>query len=211
MPVLTSSDRLTIKSTLRHRPINPDTKLSESPRVPRASRTQTQKSLVSTPAPSDIPVWKHRKKHLAQWQLRGLLVGIGVGMLLAVTLGVLGQFLVGSIGTGLDDLHYGRPRTYQVDAVVGQGDKVAHPSHFIALNLSGQVEVIDFPAGNVSHARVYLGPHLYGSNVSLVPVTLQFIDNRHDHQPDMVILVRGSKIVFRNIGGTFHDPLPPGL
>ena len=40
---------------------------------------------------------------------RGLLVGIGAGMLLVVTLGVLGQFLVGWIETGLDDLHYGRP------------------------------------------------------------------------------------------------------
>ena len=70
------------------------------------------------------------------------------------------------------------PRTFQVDAVVGQGDSLVHPSHFIALNLHGQIEVIEFPGGDATHARIYLGPHLYGSNASLVPVTLQFVDSR---------------------------------
>jgi hypothetical protein len=206
MPVLTSSDRLTIKSTLRHRPISPNAKLSQPPRVPRASRTQTQKPAATTAAPIDIPVSKQVKKQQAQWRQRALLVGIGAGMLLAITLGVLGQLLVGWIGTSLDDLQYGRPRTSQVDAVVGQGDSNTHPSHFIALNLAGQVEVIDFPGGDASHAKVYLGPHLYGQNASLVPVTLRFVDSRHDHQPDMMVLFQGEQIIFRNSGGSFHVP-----
>ncbi len=207
MPVLTSSDHLTTKSTLRHRPISPGIKREELPLVPRASRTQTQKPSASRTAPVDVPVWKPGGKQQTPWRQRLLLVGMGFGMLLAVTLVVLGQFLVGWISTSWDDLQYGRPRTYQVDAVVGQGDSLAHPSHFLALNLAGQIEVIDFPAGDASHAKVYLGPHLYGSNASLVTVTLRFIDSRHDRQPDMVVLFQNEEIRFSNSQGSFHAPL----
>jgi hypothetical protein len=91
MPVVTSSDRLTTKSTLRHRPIHPRIKLEEPPRVPRASRTQTQKPSASRTAPVDVPVWKPGGKQQTQWRQRLLLVGMGFGMLLAVTLVVLGQ------------------------------------------------------------------------------------------------------------------------
>ena len=206
MPTLTSSDHLTTKSTLRHRPISPGSKLAEPPRVPRASRTQTHKPSAKTTAPVDMPIWKHGKKQQAQWQQRFLLVGAGVGMLFAVVLVLVGQLLVAWISMSLDDIHYGRPRTYQVDAVVGQGDSAAHPSHFIALNLNGQTEVIDFPGGDASHAKVYLGPHLYGQNANLVPVTVQFVDSRHDHHPDMDVLVQGERVVFTNTEGSFRAP-----
>ena len=171
MPVLTSTDRLTPKSTLRHRPIDPDTKATEPPRIPRASRTQTHKPSAAITIPIDVPVWKHSGKSQGEWRQHLLIVGIGVGMTFAVVLVVLGQVLIGWIGTAVNDLHYGRPRTYQVDAVVGQNDSVAHPSHFVALNLRGQIEVIEFPAGDATHAKIYLGPHLYGSEADLVPVT----------------------------------------
>ena len=61
-----------------------------------------------------------------------------------------------------DDLVYGRPRTFQVDAVVGHGDSAAHPSHFLVLNLSRQIEVIEFPGGDSAHAKIYTGPTLIG-------------------------------------------------
>jgi hypothetical protein len=118
----------------------------------------------------------------------------------------LGQLVIGWTQNTWDNLHYGYPRTYQIDAVVGQGDDAAHPSHFLAVNLHGQIEVIDLPAGDASHARIYLGPHLYGPDASLVPVTLQFVDSRHTHQPDMVVLFQGQHMVFRNATGTFHTP-----
>src|SRR6266481_6472822 len=40
---------------------------------------------------------------------------------------------------------YGMPRTYQIDEVVGDGDSAKHPTHFIFLNLSGRVEIIEIP------------------------------------------------------------------
>jgi hypothetical protein len=204
MPVLTSSDHLTTKSTLRHRPINPDAKLEESPRVPRASRTYTQKPSTHTTEPVHVAAPRSTRR-LPKMQ-RLLLIGVGIGMILAVLLTLVGQLLIGWIGTTLDDLHYGRPRTYQVDAVVGHNDSATHPSHFIALNLAGQVEVIEFPAGDAARAKIYLGPHLYGANADLVPVTVQFVDIYHDHLPEMVVQVQGEQVIFSNAQGAFHAP-----
>src|SRR5207302_7178556 len=50
-----------------------------------------------------------------------------------------------------DDLHYGYPRTYQTDARVGHND-AAMPSHFIALNLHGHLEVIECPGADCTKA-----------------------------------------------------------
>ena len=107
------------------------------------------------------------------------------------------------------DLHYGYPRTFQVDAVVGHGDNVAHPSHFLALNLQGRIEIIELPGGDAAHARIFVGPHLYGQNADLVPITLQFVDTRHNHHPDMLVVFEGTQLVFRNAQGTFEPTEPP--
>ena len=64
--------------------------------------------------------------------------------------------------------------------------------------------MIELPAGDASHAKIYLGPRLYGQNADLVPVTLQFVDNRHDHHPDMLVLFQGTRLVFHNTQGTFQ-------
>src|SRR5450755_2145618 len=207
MPTLTSTDRLTPKSTLRHRPIAATSEREEPPRVRRATRTQTQRpTATKTTAPADIPAWKPATRLQRRRQPRIPLVGIGIGMALAVVVVFLGQLAIGWIGRSLDDLRYGYPRTYQIDAVVGQGDDAAHPSHFLAVNLHGQIEVIDLPAGDASHARIYLGPYLYGPDAALVPVTLLFVDSHHDHHPDMLVLFQGQHMVFRNAQGSFHTP-----
>ncbi|HXR66947.1 MAG TPA: hypothetical protein VN729_13525 [Ktedonobacteraceae bacterium] len=78
----------------------------------------------------------------------------------------------------------------------------------MALNYHGQIEVIEFPGGDPTHARVFLGPQLFGSNSDLAPATLRFIDLNGDGKPDMVIEVQGSQIVFLNDQGSFR-PLKP--
>jgi len=45
----------------------------------------------------------------------------------------------------LDDLRYGRPRVFQLDTVVGHHDSKESPTHLLAINLGGQVEVIEWP------------------------------------------------------------------
>ena len=108
MPALASEDQLIPHSTLRHRPIGSDVKLAEPPRVPRASRTQTQLPRANTTTPVGVPVGKSAKAHSSPWQ-RLLLVGIGMGMIVAVLMVAVGQLLVGWIGMGIDELHYGTP------------------------------------------------------------------------------------------------------
>ena len=107
--------------------------------------------------------------------------------------------------TTQDDWHYGRPRTYQTDAVVGHGDSASNPSHFIALNLNGQMLVIEIPGGNASKAQVYIGPRLFGAGQDLAPVTLSFDDCNGDGKPDLNIHIAGSDkiICFPNNGKTF--------
>jgi hypothetical protein len=103
-----------------------------------------------------------------------------------------------------DDIQYGRPRTFQIDAVVGHNDSPSNPSHFIAINLNGRIEVIEFPGGDGSKARIYIGPQLYGNGEDLVPVTLSFIDVNGNHQPDMVLHFQNTQIVFVNENGGFR-------
>jgi len=102
-----------------------------------------------------------------------------------------------------DDLTYGHPRTYQTDAVVGHGDSPAHPSHFIALNLHGHIEVIELAGGDPTRVQVYIGPTLYGPGHDEVPVTLTFKDVNGDGKPDLELHVEGNIVVFLNHGKTF--------
>jgi hypothetical protein len=108
-----------------------------------------------------------------------------------------------------DDLLYGRPRTYQVNQVVGHNDSESNPSHFIAINLNRHVEVIEMPGGDGTKAKMYMGPVLTGPGQDLAPVTLSFKDVNGDGKVDMIMNVQGSHFVFINDGGQFR-PARPG-
>jgi hypothetical protein len=177
------------KSAVRYRPVDPDVATEEPPRIPRASRTQP---------PSKLP---ERRWHTFSRQPRFLLP-VGLGMILMLLVVVLGQWVLGWMQTASDDLHYGRPRTFQMDAFVGH-ETGSVPSHFIAVNLQGQIEIIELPGGDATHARMYIGPRIYGPGADLVPVTLRFVEGAHPHHPDMLILFQNTQVVFHNAGGTF--------
>lgn len=108
-----------------------------------------------------------------------------------------------------DDWHYGRPRTFQTDVVVGHNDSATRPSHFIALNLNRRIQIIEFPGDDSSKAKIYLGPVLIGQGQDLAVVTLSFKDVNGDGKPDMIINVQDSHFVFINDGGAFR-PTRPG-
>lgn len=116
---------------------------------------------------------------------------------------LVGQLLIGWVGNLWNDLHYGYPRTFQVDAVVGHHDSTAHPSHFLALNLHGQIDVMELPGGDVAQAKVYVVARLYGPQAALVPVTLRFAPNQQTHHPDMVVSFGGEQTVYHNLQGAF--------
>ncbi len=129
---------------------------------------------------------------------------LGIGMIVMLVLWTLLTLAANWWNTTWNDIHYGRPRTYQIDAVVGHNDSAGNPSHFIALNLNGRIEVIEFPGGDASKARIYIGPQLYGSGQELIPVTLSFVDVSGNHHPDMIIHFQDTNIVYINDQGGFR-------
>ena len=129
---------------------------------------------------------------------------LGIGMIFMLVLWTLLTLAASWWNTTWDDIHYGRPRTFQMDAVVGHNDSASNPSHFIALNLNGRIEVIEFPGGDASKARIYIGPQLYGSGQELIPVTLSFVDVNGNHHPDMIIRFQDTNIVYVNDQGGFR-------
>ncbi len=161
---------------------------SASSRLPVVQRVQQS----SAAAPAE----QSRRPH---WLLTGML-GVAVSFCLFTG----GQLVSAWWHTSQDDTHYGRPRTMQVDAVVGHQDSRAHPSHFIALNLHRQVLIIELPGGDAAHMHVYMGPVLMGEGSDLMPVTLEVRDVNGDHTPDLVVHIQQNTIVFVNDGGTFR-------
>ena len=78
----------------------------------------------------------------------------------------------------------------------------------MALNLNRHVEVIEFPGGDATNAKVYIGPVLVGPDQDLAPVTLTFKDVNHDGKLDMIVNIQDSHFIFLNAAGQFRTPGP---
>lgn len=136
------------------------------------------------------------------------LVFIGAAMLVMVLGWVVFSAVANWWQVTQDDAHYGRPRTFQMDTVVGHSDSAANQSHFIAINLNRHIEVIEFPGGDPTKAKVYIGPTLIGDGQALAAVTLSFQDVNGDGRPDMVLHIQDSHFVFINENGSFRPARP---
>jgi hypothetical protein len=134
---------------------------------------------------------------------------LGVGMLAMLALVVLMFSGWNWLQIKMDDIMYGRPRTFQTDAVVGHNDSPANPSHFIAINLYRHVEVIEIPGQDTTKMKVYNITTLFGDGQDLTPVTLSFHDVTGDGKPDMLIHIQDTVIAMINDNGTFR-PAKPG-
>src|SRR5262249_27671695 len=132
----------------------------------------------------------------------------GVGMLAMCAMFLLLSSAVTWIQEMRDDLTYGRPRTFQINAVVGHNDSVANPSHFIALNLNRHVEVIEIPGGDDTKEKVYDITILLGDGQDLTPVTLSFRDLLGNGKLDMIIHIQHIDIAMINENGTFRNAKP---
>ena len=158
----------------------------------------TSTVLPKTPLPGKVVARKQRIGRIHP------LLYLGVGMLAMLALIAVLSMVTNWFTTSLNDLRYGRPRTFQIDAYVGHSESPGMPSHFLAINLHGRIEIIELPGGDASHARIYIGPQLYGSDADLIPITLNFIDVNGDHKPDMIINFQGTQVVFINDQGGFR-------
>jgi hypothetical protein len=138
-------------------------------------------------------------------QRRFPLVPTVIGM--TITIILIMSFSLASTwwSTYQDDLHYGRPRTSQMDAVVGHGDSASNPTHFIFMNLRRHVQIIEIPGGDPSRSRIFIGPTLYGDGQDLTPVTGEIRDINGDGKPDLIVHIQNQQVIFINDGTTFHS------
>ena len=127
---------------------------------------------------------------------------LGLGMISMFLVWLLLQSLTSWWTSYQLNTQYGFPRTYQTDERVGFGDSLI-PTHFIALNLNGQIEVIVCPAGNCTRATIYPAVHLFGDNAANVPVTVSFADLSHTGRLDMIVHIGDQQVVFLNNGTQF--------
>ena len=135
---------------------------------------------------------------LQRLPLLPILVGMAAMIVLVMSINLVSSWWQ----TYQDDVHYGRPRTYQMDAVVGHNDSPEHPTHFIFLNLNRHVEVIEIPGGDPSKTRIYVGPVLFGNGQDLTPVTGEIRDD--NGRKDLLVHIQNQEILFINDGTTFH-------
>lgn len=215
MPSAETKETQMPRSALRHRPLAGAATPGPAPLYRRASRVQGP--VQTQPAQTEAPVTTRPR---SRRRLHPLL-SLGLGMIAMFALLLLLSLAVSWWNTTMDDLHFGRPRTFQVDAVLGHNDSAANPSHLIALNYNGRVEVIEFPGGDASKARIYLGPQLYGAGSDLIPVTLSFVDVSGHHQPDMLVHLQYKRwfgfsdseqqLVYINEQGSFRPARPDEL
>ncbi len=125
------------------------------------------------------------------------------GVLALLAIYVLLSHIMAWSHTTLDDLRYGRPRTYHLSGPVVQGHESGAFGHFIAMNLDRQIVVMYLPDGDASQARALPGPYLFGEGEDLTPVTLRLADVNNDAIPDLVARVKNEEIVYLNRGGNF--------
>ena len=178
---------------------DPSSNRSRQAPIRRASVAAGPKTLPRPTAPA---------LHRAPKRRAHPLLYLGLGMIALLVLWTLVMGVASWFNTTMDDLHYGRPRTFQLDQFVGHTESGGIPSHFLAINFHSHIEIIEFPGGDASKARIFLGPQLYTDGSDLVPVTLKFLDVNGDHRPDMMITFQNSQVVFINDQGTFR-PLRP--
>jgi hypothetical protein len=216
-----SDTPLTRTSVVRRRDLPPTTQSQRIaigsqaplPTVPQRSQalppgTRTLRQPVTAPAqhPSQRP-----KRKSVHW-----LLPVGIGMLAMLALWVTSTWVLAWGVQRYNDIHYGTPRTYQTDAVVGHNeDSAKHPSHFIAVNFNRQAVITEFMAGDPAKTEIYVAPlYIAGDGGDLAPVTVEFRMVAGGTKPDMIVHVHLSNqvqdqlYVFVNDGTHFRPSIP---
>ncbi len=173
------------------------------PRLPPAPQQQKHYTDEIDEVETERPPTRRRHGLHLHW-----LAIFGLGMVIMLALWLSGQMVVSAWQLHQDDATYGRPRTFQTDAVVGHNDSTENPSHFEAINLNRHIIVIELPGGDSSKARIYNITTLFGNGQELTPVTISFKDVNNDGLLDMEVHIQDQTIVFLNENGEFR-PLKP--
>ncbi len=104
----------------------------------------------------------------------------------------------------VDDIRYGFPRSTQIGAFVGHGEEGGEPTHLIALNLRGQVSILELPGGDATQVKSVAGPYLVGADGPYAVPHLSTKDVTGDSRPDLLLQVREEIVVYVNDGSSFR-------
>ena|SRR5450755_2973526 len=181
-------------------------------RIPARATSAIDEGLDERPAPTSARRYRSsctrttEQQPIARRQRRSLHGTVYIGLtLLCMLVGFVVFSALSVWWQHTDDyLHYGMPRTFQMDAVVGHQDSAAHPSHFLVLNLDGHLSVIEMQGGDLSKMVVYAGPIIYGQGADLVAVTLSVAHDQNG-QPELVLHYQNNEVILYNgKDGKFH-------
>ncbi|WP_129670724.1 hypothetical protein [Candidatus Chloroploca sp. Khr17] len=128
----------------------------------------------------------------------GNLAYLITGILVLLASYVLLSSIVSRVRIAIDDVQYGRPRTYHLTAHVGRPEETGAPTHLIALNLDRQVMIIEIPGGDVNQVRTMPGPYLFGAGEDLTPVTMRLADINGDGVNDLIVRIKNEEMVYVN-------------
>ena len=217
MTVLERERQTAPRSALRYRPIDAG-QAPTSQAITRARKSRPDARVTTAPTAPDVldleenhiprrrPVTPAQPMHTKP-RFHPLFF-IGIGTLVTLLLWVGATQLMAWGTNEYNAIVYGSPRTFQIDAVVGQGDNAQHESHFLAINLHGVVTILDFPAGDPSHVRELASFSVPGPNADQAVAILRFIDFAQNGRPAMLITIDGIQSLLVNDGKTFRQPTP---
>lgn len=133
----------------------------------------------------------------------GSIAYIVTGILALLAIYVLLSSVIGWGQVIIDDMRYGRPRTFHLTANIGRPEEAGAPTHLIAMNLERQVVLLELPGGDAAKARALPGPYLFGAGEDLTPVTMRLQDVNGDTSPDLIVRVKDEEMVYINRDGSF--------
>ncbi len=156
---------------------------------PRSSQVTTE----------DDDQYKPKKRRHVHW-----LTWVGVALFIMI-LGWIAFNAIGSWWQGvLDNIAYGTPRTFQTDANVGHYGRV---SHFIVINLNGEVEVIETQKGHPEASKIYTIVTMPEDQWS-IPATITFQEINKDGRIDALVHFGQTEIPMYNNGTGFQSQPP---
>lgn len=134
----------------------------------------------------------------------GTIAYIITGILALLAAYVLLSSAIGFGRTMIDDVKYGRPRTFHLTANVGRPEEANAPTQLIAMNLQRQVVILEIPGGDATKVRTLPGPYLFGAGEDLTPVTMRLADMNGDGADDLVVRVKDEEMVYLNRDNSFN-------
>ena len=134
----------------------------------------------------------------------GSIAYIITGILALLAVYVLLSSLVGAGRIFVDDMRYGRPRTFHLTANIGRPQEANAPTHLIAMNLDRQVVIVEIPGGDSTQVRTLPGPYLFGAGEDLTAVTMRLADMNGDSTADLVVRVKDEEMVYINRDNAFN-------